>query len=79
MNQKSAVPGYIVTGVGLVLIAVGLYWGVIEGFYQHELPMLLGVLGGGALFAWLGQRMLQAVKRGRIEQRIAERDTEGTN
>ena len=76
MKPKSAVPGYLVAGVGLALIAVGLYWGVVIGYTSGELPVLLGLLGGGALIAWLGQRMLEAAKHDKIERRIAERDAQ---
>ena len=76
MNPKSAVPGYLVAGVGVALIAVGLFWGVVIGYTSSEFPVLLGLLGGGALVAWLGQRMLEAAKHDRIERRIAERDAQ---
>lgn len=74
MNAKSPVPGYIVTGIGLVLAAIGLIWGVVVGFYQSDLPVLLGLLMVGALLAWTGQRMSQSAKRSQVEQRIAQRD-----
>ena len=76
MTPKSAVPGYLVTGVGVALIVAGLYWGFVTGFYSHELPMLLGLLGVGALLTWIGQRMLESAKKDRIEHRIAERDAQ---
>lgn len=76
MKPKSAVPGYLVAGVGLALIAAGAYWGFVVGYYPNELPMLLGLLIAGMLLAWAGQRMLQSVKRHQAELRIAQRDSE---
>lgn len=77
MNTKSPIPGYIVAGIGIVLAVIGLIWGVVVGFYESDLPVLLGLLAVGALLAWIGQRMFQSAKRSQVEQRIAQRDTEG--
>lgn len=58
----------------MALIAARLCWGFITGFYSHELPILFRLLGVGALLSRIGQRMLEAAKKDRIEHRIAERD-----
>lgn len=76
MKPKPALPGYLVAGVGLAILAIGLYWGVVAGFYSNERPLLYGLLGLGALLAWLGDRMLKAAKDSKTEHRIAERDAQ---
>lgn len=73
MKTNSPFPGYLVAGLGLVLVVIGLIWGVVIGFYASDLPVLIGLLAVGALLAWIGQRMFQSAKRAQVEQRIAER------
>lgn len=76
-GPKSPVPGYFVAGIGIVLIGIGFIWGVGIGYYEEDLPMLLGLLVGGAVLALVGQRMFQSAKRRQVEQAIAQRDAEG--
>lgn len=75
MDTKSPVLGYVLAGIGVVLAAIGLIWGVVVGFYESDLPLLLGLLAVGAGLMWIGQRMSQAAKRSNIERRIADRDS----
>lgn len=77
MNSNSPTTGYVLTGIGAVLVVIGIIWAVIVGFYPSDLPMLFGLLIVGAILAWVGQRMSQAAKRRALEQRISERDGDG--
>lgn len=70
----SPTPGYIVCGIGVVLIVIGLFWGGVIGYYPSDLPLLLGLLLVGAGMAWGGQRMFQTAKRQNAEHEIAQRD-----
>ncbi|WP_230104089.1 hypothetical protein [Microbacterium sp. Bi121] len=74
METKSPVLGYVLIGIGAVLAAIGLIWGVVVGFYASDLPLLLGLLAVGAGLLWFGQRLSQAAKRSNVERRIADRD-----
>lgn len=78
MKSQSLVSGYVVAGIGIVLVVIGLIWGVVVGFYPGDVPMLLGILAVGAILAWIGDRMIRSAKRAQVEKRIAERDA-GTN
>ncbi|CAH0215337.1 hypothetical protein SRABI121_02833 [Microbacterium sp. Bi121] len=74
VETKSPVLGYVLIGIGAVLAAIGLIWGVVVGFYASDLPLLLGLLAVGAGLLWFGQRLSQAAKRSNVERRIADRD-----
>lgn len=77
VDTKSPVLGYVLVGVGAVLAAIGLIWGMVVGFYPSDLPALLGLLIVGGGLAWIGQRMAQAAKQSNVERRIADRDSRG--
>ncbi|MBK8464015.1 MAG: hypothetical protein IPL36_13695 [Nigerium sp.] len=72
-EMKSPTPGYVVCGIGGVLVAIGAIWGFVIGFYEHERLFVIAVAGGGAALLWLGERMFQAARRNQAEQRIAQR------
>jgi len=74
VETKSPVLGYVLIGIGAILAAIGLIWGVVVGFYASDLPLLLGLLAVGAGLLWFGQRLSQAAKRSNVERRIADRD-----
>lgn len=73
----SEVSGVVVTGVGLVLVAIGLIWGVVIGYYPSDVPVLLGILIAGAITSTVGQRMYQSAKQKQAEVRLAQRDAAG--
>lgn len=72
--MSSSVLGYVVCGIGVVLIVIGVFWAVVIGYYPEYVPLLLGLLLVGVGAAWGGQRMLQAVRRQSVEHEIALRD-----
>lgn len=72
--MNSPTPGYIVCGLGTVLIVIALFWAAVIGYYPSDLPALLGLVLVGAGMAWGGQRMFQAAKRQNVEHEIAQRD-----
>lgn len=48
--------GGVVVGVGCVLIAIGVIWGMV-GYYVSQTPALLLLLGAGLALIWVGARM----------------------
>lgn len=49
--------GGLLIGVGAVLTAIFLIWGVIVGFYRDQLPALLLIGGAGMGLLWLGAHL----------------------
>ena len=72
--MSSPIPGYLVCGIGLVLLAIAFVWGVVIGYYPKDLPLLAVTGLGGAGLALLGQRMFQAAQRQAAEKEIADRE-----
>ena len=59
--------GIVFAAAGGVLAAIGLFWGVVIGFYPSEVPGLLATLGAGALLLFIGSKMLASTKPTSVE------------
>lgn len=64
--------GMLLAGAGGVLAVIGLFWGVVIGFYPSEVPALLATLGSGALLLFIGSKMLASTKPTSVEWRPVE-------
>lgn len=54
--------GTLFVVAGLALLAIGIIWASVVGYYPSEVPALLATLGGGALMVFIGSRMVASTK-----------------
>ena len=54
-GRKTA--GWILVVIGGLLVVGGIVKASIIGFYDSELPVLLGVLGAGMALVWVGGKL----------------------
>lgn len=52
MNAKR-----ILTAIGIILIAIGIFKVSILGYYPREAPLFIGILAVGAICAFVAQKL----------------------
>lgn len=61
--------GTLLAVAGGILVAIGLIWAAVIGFFPSEVPALLGTLGSGAVLLFIGSRMVASTKPTQVEWR----------
>lgn len=74
VENRSTVPGAVLTGIGVILTLVAIIWASIIGFYPEQLPVILILVALGVGSGWYGQRIYQAAKRENAIRSIRRRD-----
>ncbi|QHC57599.1 hypothetical protein [Rathayibacter sp. VKM Ac-2760] len=74
-DDRSTVPGTVLTGVGVVLVLIALVWVSIIGYYPQQLPVILVIGAAGVGAALYGRRLLETAKRENALRSIARRDS----